>query len=87
MSACCVIGWPLTPVDWEWWGVVVVEVEHFWSLGCEWFVEWLELSWHMLALEKGRGSGKADGDAQSRRKKGKAWSHSVNKWKALRRFW
>lgn len=83
---CFVTGWPLRPVGWGCW-VVVVEVEEPWSLGCDWSVEWLELSWHLLVLEKGRGLEKADGDAQSRRKKGKAWSRSVSRWKARRRFW
>lgn len=83
---CCAIGWPLRPVGWGLSGVVVEEL--LWSLNCDWSVEWLELSWRSMAWERGRGWGRDEADARSRRRrKGRLWSRMVNRWKALNDFW
>lgn len=56
------MGWGST-------GVVVEGLRALWSPHYGWSVVWLELSWHMTALEKGRGMGRDEGDARSRRRR------------------
>lgn len=68
-SAYCVIEYLLRPMGWGSSGVAVEGLQSLWSQSSDWSVEWLELSWHLTALERGRGLGKGEADAQLRRRK------------------
>lgn len=80
-SAYCAIQWSLLPVDWGLLGVVEEGLWPIWSLSYDWSVGWLELSWHLMVRERGRGLGKDEADARSIRK------GRPQRWKALRCFW
>lgn len=84
----CVIGWPLRPMGLGSTGVVVEGLRPLGSQNCDWSVGWPELSWHLMAWEKGRGLGKDEAGARSRRRRKETPpSHTVNRWKAPTHFW
>lgn len=83
-----VLGRLLRPMDWGSLEVVAEGFQPLWCSCCDQSVVWLELSWHLMAWEKGRGLEKDEEDARWRtRRKERPQSHTVNRLKALRHSW
>lgn len=81
----CSIGWHLRPVGWGLSGAVTAGFQSLWPPGCVRSAGWLELRWHLMIWEQGRGFDRPEADARWRKEQ--MQSRTVNRWKVPRRSW